>query len=265
MLSLIVFESNFIRHVNFRCKGTEPKKQPGFKCNQCNVVFPQQEKLQKHPCTRMAGQPDDTYVTYTLKPIDCPLVVMIKESKDLNLKQRVCYTERIAIEGIYPWVDIPFGGLRKHQANYPWKNISCVNGGIDQCIATLNEKVICGRDNFIDLHKRIRVVDSKGNEIARLTEELLNLKSKYLTVVDCGNYFRVSLVTLPKPEFFMRPQPLDNEKDLTVYQTYRKGYTFPPHRYPPYMIKNENLWLEPWKFDERSLKVITGTRLEAKS
>ena len=99
VLDLIMFETNFNRHVNFRCNGTEPKKDPGFKCNVCQKVFLQQNKLQNHPCTKMTEKPEDTYVTYRLKAVDCPLATMIKESKDLPLKQRVCFTEKIAIEG----------------------------------------------------------------------------------------------------------------------------------------------------------------------
>ena len=106
--------SNFFRHVTVSCKGKDvPKKSPGFKCNICGAVFPQIAKLNSHPCSRMTKEPEETYVTYTLRPNDCPLSKMVIGCKDLSLKQKVCYSEQIAIPGVYPWIFIPTGGLRQ--------------------------------------------------------------------------------------------------------------------------------------------------------
>ena len=92
--------SNFSRHINLRCTGTNAQiKDPGFKCNSCGKKFSQKEKLQKHPCTQMGNEPDDTYVTYTLISNKFPLAKMIKECNDLTLKHEVLYSEKIAIKG----------------------------------------------------------------------------------------------------------------------------------------------------------------------
>ena len=117
---------------------------------------------------------------------------------------------------------------------------------------------------MIHIHKRIRIVDSNGAELGRFNEKLLTLNSEQLHVQDQGDHFQVSLVTVPRNLFYMRPQPLDNAKDLEIYFTYKKGYKFSPHRYPPFKVKNTNLWLEPWKMDEHSIRVITGKSISSK-
>ena len=57
---------------------------------------------------------------------------------------------------------------------YNWDKLGCFDGN-EQCIRTLNEKVKCGGNNSIHVHKRIKIVDSNGAELGRFNEKLLTL------------------------------------------------------------------------------------------
>ena len=183
---------------------------------------------------------------------------MVKQEIDKTLRYKVCYSKKFAIPGFFPWFHIPDGGFRT-QKNRNWSEFGRVKG-LDECIATLEEQVKCGRPNSLEIDKRIRLIDRNGDEVGKFDEQILQLKSDKLFLEERENHWIVRLYTPPKVEnvYFMRPQPLDNATDLKVYFKYKKGHEFSPHRYPPWMTKKSNLLLEPWKLDERSLQVLTG-------
>ena len=206
----------------------------------------------------MSQDSSDSYVTYTLEKANSPLATMIKQTIDKTLQYKVCYSEKIAIPDFFPWFHIPMGGFRS-QTKRNWSDFGR-SLGVNECIDTLEEQVKCGRPNSLKLDKRIRLIDRNGVELGKFNEEILSLKSDKLFLEEHENHWIVKLHNPPQVEdiFFMRPQPLDQDIDLKVYFKYKRGYEFSPHRYPPWLTKKSNLFLEPWKLSERSLKVLTG-------
>ena len=82
-----------------------PKKKAGFTCGACKATFKQRDKFEKHPCTKNLkddeSSDDDSYVTYTLKPENHPLVKILKQKTNRAIDvYRTVFREKWAISGL---------------------------------------------------------------------------------------------------------------------------------------------------------------------
>ena len=76
----------------------------------------------------------------------------------------------------------------------------------------------------------------------------------------------VSLKKPPKIDSLahLREQELDNDSTLIEYAKYKKNQNFPhsPHRYPSWIVKKQNVFLNVHLMNESHIKILCGMSVE---
>lgn len=220
--------SNFNEHTR-KCKG--PKKtSAGFVCQTCKKTFTQRSKWASHPHNQEL-RTEKKFVRYTQKPLEKTVVHLVKNASPLQVVE-VSFQEKWQIEDLCPSLFIP-AAYRPTPDWHLWGDPN----GTALVKNALVEKIRCGRHNEIFLHRNILVVNEDGQELSRMTENIL--RPNAVRIFDIQEHtdevFRVSLRNPPKnPDLsHLRPQPLDDIQDLLVYSDYKQenGYPYSPHRY----------------------------------
>ena len=131
-----------------------------------------------------------------------------------------------------------------------------------------HKKILNGLPNSLTLHKNIKIVDPESERVLLyLSEDVLKPSSRKKFIIEDVDEetFKISLVHPPKlPASFFKPQILDEKPGLVEYQKYKQGpdYPFAPHRYPLEAIRDTNLFLNPEKMPEETLRYLTGLPVE---
>ena len=233
-----------------------------FTCEYCGAIFDREEFYQNHPCTKNK-EADIEWTTYVLKESDSKLVQFLISSgrKEYEVAD-ICLEEKFAIPHFWPPVNLPSSWFRRKETGDLYKS-SCNTHGIFLLNKILSDRVTNGEPNSLILAKNIKICDKNGETLLFLPESVTRPTSDHFTTTDIdAQTFEIALTNPPKCT--AKEQPLDDNKDLKVYQSYSKeqGFPFSPHRYPLDLAKTKNMFLEPYLIEEKLLENYVGLSVE---
>ena len=215
----------FRRHVR-----TNNHKIIPTECSICHKDLKRQEFLKKHYCQVALKEFEGQKSTQLKEAASNAETIRIARNLSTYDQFVMLSEQQMCVPGIYPLMAVPrhhkhidFGKWGSRTANDTYKRI-------------LREKIERGLGNFIDIPKRITVVNETGRTEFLLSQNVLTPSSKKLLVEDVDNdTLRLSLKKVPNvaPKPSIGTQILDSLKKLKSYfdLSIKKGFN--PHESVP--------------------------------